>query len=43
MFRYSNLVVAQAVQMKNRMSGMLMEVEAGYSNRRLHGEQYFSA
>ena len=28
MLRYRNLVVAQAVQMKNRMSGMLMEVGA---------------
>jgi transposase len=42
MLRYRNLVVAQAVQMKNRMSGMLMEVGAEYSRRRLHGKQYFS-
>ena len=42
MLRYRNLVVAQAVQMKNRMSGMLMEVGAAYSKRRLHGKEYFS-
>jgi len=42
MLRYRNLVVAQAVQMKNRMSGMLMEVGAEYSKRRLHGKEYFS-
>jgi transposase len=42
MLRYRNLVVGQAVQMKNRMSGMLMEVGAAYSKRRLHGKEYFS-
>ena len=42
MLRYRNLVVEQAVQMKNRMSGMLMEVGAEYSKRRLHGKEYFS-
>jgi transposase len=42
MLRYRNLVVAQAVQMKNRMSGMLMEVGAEYSKRRLHGKEYFN-
>jgi transposase len=42
LLRYRNLVVGQAVQMKNRMSGMLMEVGAEYSKRRLHGKQYFS-
>jgi len=28
--------------MKNRVSGMLMEVGAEYNKRRLHGKQYFS-
>jgi transposase len=42
MLRYRNLVLHQAVQMKNRMSGMLMEVGAEYSKRRLHGQQYFT-
>jgi transposase len=42
MLRYRHLVLAQAVQMKNRMSGLLMEVGAEYNKRRLHGEQYFT-
>jgi transposase len=42
LLRYRNLVVGQAVQMKNRMSGMLMEVGAEYNKRRLHGKEYFS-
>jgi transposase len=40
--RYRNLLVGQAVQMKNRMSGMLMEVGAEYHQQRLHSEQYCS-
>lgn len=40
--RYRNLVVDQAVQMKNRMSGLLMEVGAEYNKRQLHGQKYFS-
>ncbi|MGA7413353.1 MAG: IS110 family transposase [Bryobacteraceae bacterium] len=42
MLRYRNLVVGQAVQMKNRMSGLLMEVGAQYNKKQLHGKQYFS-
>jgi transposase len=42
LLRYRNLVVGQAVQMKNRMSGMLMEVGAEYNKQRLHGKQYFN-
>jgi transposase len=42
MLRYRNLVVHQAVQMKNRMSGLLMEVGAEYNQQRLHGAAYFS-
>jgi len=42
LLRYRNLVVGQAVQMKNRMSGLLMEVGADYSKQRLHGAKYFS-
>jgi len=42
MLRYRNLVVHQAVQMKNRMSGLLMEVGAEYNQQRLHGAGYFS-
>jgi transposase len=40
--RYRQLVVAQAVQMKNRMSGLLMEVGAEYNKQRLHGAEYFT-
>ena len=42
LLRYRNLVVQQGVQMKNRMSGLLMEVGAEYSKQRLHGAKYFS-
>ena len=41
LLRYRNLVVGQAVQMKNKMSGLLMEVGAEYSKQQLHGEKYF--
>lgn len=39
--RYRNHVVRTAVKMQNKMSGLLMEVGAGYSKRRLHGKKYF--
>jgi hypothetical protein len=42
MLRYRNLVVGQATRMKNKMSGMLMEVGAEYNKERLHGKQYFT-
>ena len=42
LLRYRNLVVGQAVQMKNRKSGLLMEVGAEYGKQRLHGAKYFS-
>src|ERR1039457_2601682 len=42
LLRYRNLVVGQAVQMKNKMSGLLMEVGAEYNKQRLHGAKYFS-
>jgi transposase len=42
LLRYRNTVVAHAVQMKNRMSGLLMEVGAEYHKQQLHGKQYFS-
>ena len=41
MLRYRNLVVAQAVRMKNKMSGLLMEVGAEYNKEQLHGKRYF--
>ncbi len=39
--RYRNHVVRTAVKMQNKMSGLLMEVGASYSKRRLHGKNYF--
>jgi transposase len=42
MLRYRNLVVEQATRMKNKMSGLLMEVGAEYHKQRLHGKKYFT-
>ena len=42
LLRYRNLVVVQAVRMKNKMSGLLMEVGAEYNKQRLHGAKYFA-
>ncbi len=42
MLRYRNLVVEQAVRMKNKISGLLMESGAEYNKKRLHGEKYFA-
>ena len=39
--RYRNLMVRQAVKMKNKVSGLLMEVGEPYDSRRLHGKKYF--
>jgi transposase len=41
LLRYRNLVVAQAVQMKNRISGLLMEMGAEYKKQQLHRQWYF--
>jgi len=40
--RYRTLIVREAVRMKNKMSGLLMEVGATYSKERLHGKRYFA-
>ena len=40
--RYRNLVVRLATQMKNKISGLLMEVGAEYEKKRLHGSKYFT-
>lgn len=40
--RYRNLVVEQAVRMKNKVSGLLMEAGAEYNKQRLHGRKYFT-
>ena len=39
--RYRNMVVRTAVKMKNKISGLLMEVGTTYDKRRLHGKKYF--
>jgi transposase len=40
--RYRNMIVHTAVKMKNKMSGLLMEVGAQYSKKRLYGKKYFN-
>ena len=40
--RYRNLVVKQMVQMKNRVSGLLMETGVSYNKQRLHKVGYFA-
>ena len=40
--RYRNLLVREAVRMKNKTSGLLMEVGVQYNKQRLHGEKYFN-
>ena len=39
--RYRNHIVRTAVNMQNKMSGLLMEVGVCYSKRRPHGKKYF--
>lgn len=41
--RFRNMIVSTAVKMKNKMSGLLMEVGAVYDKKRLHGKKYFGA
>ena len=40
--RYRNIIVRTAVKMKNKVSGLLMEVGAEYNKKRLHGGKYFN-
>ena len=40
MLRYRNLLVGEAVRMKNEISGLLMEVGEPCDARRLHGRKY---
>jgi transposase len=40
--RYRNFLVIQATRMKNRASGLLMEVGVEYAKSKLHGKKYFS-
>lgn len=39
--RYRNLMVSQMVQLKNRISGLLMETGVEYNQKKLHGQRYF--
>jgi len=39
--RYRHLLVRQMVQMKNRISGLLMETGVSYNKQRLHKVRYF--
>jgi transposase len=41
--RYRDLIVREAVRMKNKIAGLLMEVGAEYNKQKLHGRNYFSA
>jgi transposase len=41
LLRYRNLLVRQAVRMKNKTSGLLMEVGAEYNKEKLHQRSYF--
>lgn len=43
MLRYRSMIVRTAVKMKNKMSGLLMEVGAQYSKKRLYGKKYFAS
>ena len=40
--RYRNHIVRTAVKMKNKISGLLMEVGAEYNKSKLHSKKYFS-
>src|SRR6266403_2591937 len=42
MLRYRNLVLKQMVQIKNRVSGLLMETGVSYNKQRLHKLGYFT-
>jgi transposase len=40
--RYRNLVVRTAVKMKNKISGLLIEMGIPYNKKRLHGRRCFA-
>ena len=40
--RYRNLLVREAIKMKNKTAGLLMEVGATYNKKRLYGKKYFN-
>ena len=39
--RYRNLIVREAVRMKNKTAGLLMEIGVEYNKQKLHGKKYF--
>jgi transposase len=43
LLRYRSLVVSEAVRMKNKMSGLLMETGALYVKEKLHRKKYFAS
>jgi transposase len=43
LLRYRSLVVSEAVRMKNKMAGLLMETGAIYVKEKLHGKKYFAS
>jgi len=40
--RYRNLLVREATRMKNKTSGLFMEVGVEFEKRRIHGKRYFN-
>ena len=42
LLRYRSLVVSEAVRMKNKMAGLLMETGALYVKEKLHRKKYFA-
>jgi transposase len=40
--RFRNMIVRTSVKMKNKISGLLMEVGVSYNKKRLHGRRYFN-
>lgn len=40
--RYRNMLVREAVRMKNKSAGLLMEVGVSYTKEKLHQKRYFS-
>src|ERR1700683_4980967 len=43
LLRYRSLVVSEAVRMKNKMAGLLMETGALYVKEKLHRKKYFAS
>src|ERR1035441_10108706 len=43
LLRYRSLVVSEAVRMKNKMAGLLMETGAVYVKEKLHRKKYFAS